>query len=240
MSRSIYDISKRYTVNAVYFDRIETEHQAYWLGLLWADGSINKTTPRSSGPNRMRLVQLWTRKYLIEQFLEDIEADVEIKRIDKAGHAPIASIDINSRPLCMNLERLGFGLKRNRIKVPPMDATLLHHFLRGYFDGDGCLSLYTQQMGNVTVYKQEWSLTGQNRFLENLRAAYEPVVGIVSNTKMKRYKRTSNAVSLRYGGKLDVLRVCSFMYKDATVYLKEKRMQYDRFLLRPNMRNCVL
>lgn len=30
------------------------------------------------------------------------------------------------------------------------------------------------------------------------------------------------------------------MYEDATVYLKEKRMQYDRFLLRPNMQNCVL
>lgn len=240
MSQSIYDINRKHAVNAAYFSQIETERQAYWLGLLWADGNIGKTAKRCAGPNRLRLVQLWTRKKLIQSFLDDINTDVAIKCIKKSGHAPIASVDINSRPLCVSLQTLGFGLKSERVNIPPMGSNLLRHFLRGYFDGDGCLSLYEQQVGDVTVYKQEWSLTGNQTFLENLRNTYEPIIGITSATKMKRYKRTSNAVTLRYGGKYDVLRVCRYMYDGATIYLEEKRMQYDRLLLRPNMHNCVL
>lgn len=240
MPTNPYAINRRYDVNNTYFDCIQTEHQAYWLGLLWADGNISRTAQRCAGPNRLRLVQLWSRRALLQTFLDDLESTIPIKRVDKAGHAPTAAIDINSRPLCMALQHLGFGLKSERTSIPIAESALLKHFLRGYFDGDGCLSLYEQHVRHATIYKQEWSLTGNETFLRNVRSTYEPLIGIESHTKLKRYRRTSQAVTLRYGKKSDVLRLCQYMYDDATLYLEEKYAQYRRLLLRPNMQTCTL
>lgn len=62
MPTSIYEINRKHTINNQYFDDIKTQEQAYWLGFLWADGSINKTTKRCSGKNRLTVSQKETEK----------------------------------------------------------------------------------------------------------------------------------------------------------------------------------
>lgn len=40
MRPEIYQVNRKYDVNKEYFTDIDTENKAYWLGFLWADGSI--------------------------------------------------------------------------------------------------------------------------------------------------------------------------------------------------------
>lgn len=57
MPTSIYEINRKYQLNDAYFQTIDTEEKAYWLGFIWADGSIEQTSSRCSGKNRFVLTQ---------------------------------------------------------------------------------------------------------------------------------------------------------------------------------------
>lgn len=232
MHSSIYQINRRHTVNASYFDQIDTPEKAYWLGFLWADGNISRTAPRCSGPNRLRLSQKVPEKGHIQLFLDTIEADYEIDTLTNGEGRTTCQVDINSRPLCMALEALGYGLKADRTTIPPMPAELLHHFVRGYFDGDGCLSIYQQRYKHYVIERQEWSITGPPDLIQAIRSLLEEETSVSKKVRTKTYKRTTKAVSLRYGRRSDVEALHEYLYKDATVFLHSKHDKFVEHFLR--------
>ena len=142
------------------------------------------------------------------------------------------TVNINSRPLCVSLGRLGFARKDQRVHIPPIPSSLLHHFVRGYFDGDGCLSVYQQTIGNIVINRQEWSLTGHPEFIANIRQLIEQNVDVSQRVKIKTYKRTDKAVTLRYGKKSDIVALHDYLYQDATVYLDSKYQRFVEFFTR--------
>lgn len=230
---SSHDINRRHSLNTHFFDTIHDEDQAYWLGFLWADGSWSKTATRCSGPNRLNLSQKLSEVNHLRLFLKTIEADYSIRQINSGyGSGSAMTVNINSRPLCVSLERLGFARKDQRIHIPPIPSSLLHHFVRGYFDGDGCLSVYQQTIGNTIINRQEWSLTGHPEFIANIRQLIEQNVDVSQRVKIKTYKRTDKAVTLRYGKKSDIFALHDYMYRDATVYLDSKYQQFVEFFNR--------
>ena len=228
-----YDINRRHSLNTHFFDTIHSEEQAYWLGFLWADGSWSKTAPRCSGPNRLNLSQKLSEVNHLQLFLDTLEADYPIQQLNNGyGSGSAMTVNINSRPLCISLERLGFARKDQRIRIPPIPSSLLHHFVRGYFDGDGCLSVYQQTIGNAVINRQEWSLTGHPEFIANIRRLIEQNVDVSHRVKIKTYKRTDKAVTLRYGRKSDIVALHDYLYQDATVYLDSKYQQFVEFFNR--------
>lgn len=230
---SSHNINRRHSLNTHFFDTIHNENQAYWLGFLWADGSWSKTAPRCSGPNRLTLSQKLSEVSHLQQFLDTIDADYPIRSLTSGyGNTNAVVTHINSRPLCASLEQLGFARKDQRIHIPPMPSSLLHHFIRGYFDGDGCLSVYQQTIGNVVINRQEWSLTGHPEFIANIRQLIEQNVDVSHRVKIKTYKRTDKAVSLRYGKKSDIVALHDYLYQDATVYLDSKYQRFVEFFTR--------
>lgn len=221
-------INRQYTLNENYFDIINSEEKAYWLGFLWADGGINKTTQRASGANRLRITQKWSELKHIEKFKKTINTNYPIRCITHQNGAKVAQMDINSRHLCKTLEQLGYGTKDKRIKVPNISENMLPHFVRGYFDGDGCLSLYTQTIKKWTINKQEWSITGQRKLLLQIKDILTNNAGVTPSVKLKEYNKTKNdIVSLRYGKKSDIEKLYAYMYSNCSVYLNSK---YQKFV----------
>lgn len=230
MSTSIFDINRKYSVNAEYFSDINTQEKAYWLGFIWADGSINKTAPRCSGPNRFTLAQVETEANHLQAFIEAIECNYTPVLTDR-NRTPgkrVLVLHINSRPFCMALENLGYGTKEHRTDIPPMSYELLHHFIRGYFDGDGCLSIYKQG----SARRQEWSLTGNEKLLVQIQNILNQETSVSKNVALKRYKRTTKAVGLRYGRRSDIPALYDYMYDGATVYMKSKHQKFEKFFQR--------
>lgn len=229
-------INRQYGVDDKYFDEIDTQEKAYWLGFIWADGSISKTAKRASGPNRLRVVQKWSEHEHIEKFQHALKSDHAPARIHRTHcytqNAQIAQLDINCRPLCEALEKLGYGTKDIRTHVPDIDQGLLRHFVRGYFDGDGCLSIYTQQVRQYTIQKQEWSLTGHAVLMAELKDVLSKYAGTTPTVRLKPYKRSPRTVSLRYGKKSDIFALHEYLYKDATVYLESKYEKFVEFFSR--------
>ena len=150
MQSTTNTINRTHNLDEDYFSKIDNEEKAYWLGFLWADGSINKTAKRAAAANRLTLAQKHAEKSHLQKFLDALHADYSIKTRKSTN---ICAVDINSRQLCDDLMQLGYGTKENRTKIPKIPALLMPHFIRGYFDGDGCLSIYEQHVKQWTIHK---------------------------------------------------------------------------------------
>lgn len=238
MSTTIYEINRKHTLNQTFFDTIDTEAKAYLLGLLWADGSLSKTAKRYSGNNRLS----------ISQKIDDIDQLHKIQMALNSNYSlymsttnnaysknhKIATLSINSVYLVNQLECLGMCNKESRTSIPKMPNNLTHHFIRGYFDGDGCLSVYQQKIKKWNINKQEFSLTGNEQLLLAIKQILEDSANVSNKIKLKRYKRTNKAVSLRYGKKQDIISLHQYLYKNATIYNENKHQKFVDFQNRLN------
>lgn len=120
--------------NDNYFDTIDTEHKAYWLGFIFADGCVNR--------NQLSIEIHEKDKELLEQFKKDLNINSKIS-IRHRKNTTVCCIRVNSKHLCETLAE--YGIVPNKTKItkhlPKVDNQLLPHFLRGLIDGDGWISI---------------------------------------------------------------------------------------------------
>lgn len=103
----------------------------------------------------------------------------------------------------------------------------LRHFIRGYFDGDGCITFKIVAELKCPVIQIE----GTKEFLESLRK-YLGVNDISVNSKLnKRHKdRPTNAYNLRIGEAKGVKSIYHLFYDDATFWMKRKKDRFDSWI----------
>ena len=129
-----------------FFTNINSEEQAYLLGFYVADGNVNekrKTFRVKINKEDSEIIDLY-KKYICPTAHTFIYNSYDIKgRNDKKykGRDQI-SVDINSSVLVNSLVNLGYGYKKTylNMSLPKIDDDLIIHFIRGYFDGDGCIT----------------------------------------------------------------------------------------------------
>lgn len=133
--RPIRDEIAKYDINVKYFSNIDTEPKAYWLGFLFADGSLVHDCARTHG---MRVLQI----SLAQKDLEHLET---LRAAFGSGH-PISKykkfvrLHICCQEMARDLVRHGWDEFKSRGAWPKLDSELERHFVRGFFDGDGWVS----------------------------------------------------------------------------------------------------
>lgn len=197
--------------NTRYFQNIDNEHKAYWLGFLFADGSITKTDKSCSQLNRVSLSISQHDSIIIKQFADDISMPREqIKHlVQTRGFKPGAEfifIQCNSVDMVNDLMSHGFTQrKRDRESIPELSHDLMNHFIRGYFDGDGSIST-------------EFNITSERNVLPLI---YEILVKECSIPRTK-ISYTKNSYRIRWGGTNSIEKIATYLYENATVYLQRK------------------
>jgi len=97
---------------------------------------------------------------------------------------------------------------------------IIHHFVRGYFDGDGCIT-YSDTKGGKRNYCV--SIAGSKNFLKELKKIIIDKVG-VSNTKDFKF---FGCDVIRWSGREQVNLIARWMYGDAEVYLERKKEVFN-------------
>ena len=192
------------------FKNIDTEEKAYWLGFLYADGYVND-----------KGVELTLKA-------EDLEHIKKFKAFMKSEHKISYKKNTNAYRICITSQEIAQDLinlgctqcKSLILKFPTekqVPKYLIHHFMRGYFDGDGCISA-NKEKGYYNL-----SVLGTKEFLDE----YENIL-MKELKKEKRNKRTQNgqALGIQYGGRMQLLKIYNFLYKDATIYLERKIQKF--------------
>lgn len=139
------------------FDIINHE-SAYWLGIMFSDGCICKTT---GGRHILKLTSM--DKDTIEKFSIFLKTDnkkqITISKINKNIYY---SISISNEYIFNRLNELGCVIRKTKILMKPKIANkYIFSFLCGYFDGDGSISLNK----NINSWKVSMGFASENFYL---------------------------------------------------------------------------
>lgn len=228
-TRNPSDEARKYVVDEDFFEVIDTEHKAYWLGFLYADGYVSSTRPDIK-------IQLQRRdRYILEEFVADLNSTYPVKdyiqreRIISDGKmspsTDISRVCIRSKKLHHDLCKNGCIPNKSLVLEFPtvVPDELLRHFIRGYFDGDGCITYNnTQKNGDKTFCIK---FCGTKEFLNGVYDYFEKITS-VTRTLYKRRNDNKNTYSLEIGGNIKVSSILDELYRDATIYLDRK---FDRY-----------
>lgn len=207
---------RKYTLNEYYFDVIDTEHKAYWLGLLYADGCNFRK-------NNVITIELQEKdKEILEKFNYDIESNrpIMIKNKKTESSQNTLSIRFNSKHLSIRLFELGcINCKSLTLRFPTPEQVpehLLRHWLRGMWDGDGNYNLLKRTTSATA------SICGTIFVCEKIQKYIKDILDIHMSLYIE--ERLNNGITsiLKIGGNKQYCKFINFLYKDATIYLDRK------------------
>ena len=213
----------KYQWNINFFESVNNELQAYWLGFLYADGYVGKKS--------INLDLADKDLEHLKRFQTDLQAtDIPlITRETVHSH----SLHLRSVKFRKDLEKLGCVNKKTLVLIFPsvlqVPSNLINHFMRGYFDGDGCVQLYQRKnRKSPTLY---FEVIGTYEFLNGFENELKKHCPRCHKVKRQNVSNVShNIQALRYGGNMVVNEIYRFLYKDATVYLARKKSIFDSIL----------
>lgn len=196
------------------------ENSCYWAGFILADGYIRKT--RNSLHIKLKKED---REHLVK-FLKCLEIEKNsIEKLIKEGK-DYFSIDLHFDELKNDLE-LKFKIKNKKTfdaeifyKIP---QKYIHHFIRGYFDGDGSISRAVNKKG--IIYPQ-FSFIGTIKVLDTI-SNYFFKNGIKTRNEtgkpvfQLRYKK--NVGSIYYFGYKKLILFHKLLYKNSNELIELKR-----------------
>lgn len=206
------------------FDVIDTEEKAYWLGFIFADGCVSSPNKKGKAIYTFEIsLQLSDTNHLYKfnKFMEHQKNNVKTDSFR-------CRWSVTNKHLWETLNSYGCTPRKSlTLEFPKLeifkDKSLIRHFIRGYFDGDGCITHndQEQEIPSITVLgTNEMLSTIQNYILMDNNPFY------LNNPKNKTTlvisRSTSKAVMFMYA-----------LYYKSNIYLDRK---YQKFLQYKNCR----
>ena len=218
-SNGIELTNRRYVVNYSYFDNIDNEEKAYWLGFIYADGYIRE---RKSGNSLEIKLSVKDINHL-ELFRKNLESNHLIResfnKVKYKGGVSISHmchLAIYSLQIVESIKTKGVHSRKTfTIGKPNIDEDLIPHFIRGYFDGDGSFSFNPK---NYSIKTQIVSASDEFKqfIIDELNK---------NNIKINLY----SGIKLQIQNKIDNLKFYNYIYENANIYLKRKKEKYEEF-----------
>lgn len=227
--------NRRYTCNNNFFESIDNEIKAYWLGFIAADGCVQNYQGRKT-----LSISLSNKDIShLDRFNQDMESTYSLygspekSTLAKNGKThttkPNSKICISSEKIFDDLVKLGIVERKSLVlKFPTnLDPTLLRHYVRGYFDGDGCFyirqSKWVNKQGQTKNYiVAQCEIVGNLHFLESLNQYFHNACG-TNLVSVRPFKHSPETGKLCYGGSYSVKKIFDLFYQDATVFLSRKK-----------------
>lgn len=204
-----YDIDIRMCnkdiIDEKFFDK-ESAEKYYWLGYIFADGSISENSFEVTSKDHDIVTKLMKTLGLEKAADEKMIKGKVYYRYFTRNKALIESL-MN----CGIISRKSFV----KTKLPNVSKEYTSHFLRGLIDGDGCFGQYgTKSMISITV----------GHCNEKLAISIKDLILEETGIEFKIYKMRSS-YEVRLTKKQECKKFINYLYKDATLYLDRK---YDK------------
>ena len=201
------------------FDTIDTEEKAYWLGFMYADGYVSKNgktvelTLKGDDADHLKK---------FADFLHHKEGIKFNKSKCNGKEFSRCRLVLTNQHFNQALARLGCVPNKSLILQFPnssifANSELIRHFVRGYIDGDGTITLGSTGYSGIYII-------GTFEFLEGIKAWYPNAFSSASH-KDKRHPDSNTFYIFSVGKK--AAEFGSILYNNATIYLQRK---YDKFI----------
>lgn len=215
-----YTKSQLYSPDLVedYFNTINSQAKAYFLGLIITDGCVYSKNGKAP------IVTLSLHEndsYLIEMFLKEIHSNKKVTN-DGRGCSEIA---ISSSKMVSDLRKYGLLERKSLYAVFPSNLPINYYpsLLRGIIDGDGFISFYARR-GRKSHIKAVRLCSGNEKFLLDIVEFLHRVVDI---DPVNTYREKENLWSIAYRKTSSLVKLIEYLYSDAEIYMKRKKELCD-------------
>jgi len=220
--------SRKNNYNFDYFENIDTEKKAYWLGFFFADGFIREKDQKMLG------VALSTKDIdHLEKLKKDMNAEYDIKKYKTVSGYKIGigycRLLFFGEKIVFDVKKYGMIPNKSNILTRPKNIPKEFEipFIRGFFDGNGSIKKAAAtknfyQFGISIVSTEDMLLWIKNILEEN---------NICKINKFKKRRETDIVTSIDFSGMNQVRNFLSLIYDNSTIYLSRKMNIY---------KNCVL
>lgn len=204
------------------FKEIDTHEKAYWLGMLFADGSMTF----ENGIHTISLTLHRDDRYHIETFKDFLGSSVNIyDRKDKLA----SSLVVAGKSFCEHLINKGMIPRKSLILSAPIGVpdNLFNSFVLGVFDGDGSIS--ARKKSRYLTHQVAVRIVGAHDFMKFLSYKITEITGIPLRSIRKHHN--SNIYAISYEGRFITSKLLAWMYKDSKIFLERKKNLYIKFSL---------
>lgn len=188
-----------------FFDTIDSEVKAYFLGYIMADGNVSINNNQYSLKFHISIQD----REIVDKFLEIINSSnkATIREESQSYYVSLTSVH-----MCKRLMGLGVVPRKTGIEDISKDIprNLIHHYLRGVFDGDGITDISKKRSGFVG------SINMISGILEELKE------------KLTVFEAGKNKKVVYFlGGKKFSKKLYNYLYDEATIWLERKRTRLE-------------
>lgn len=226
-------ISKR-RIRHDFFKDIRTELQAYLLGFYAADGSSDEKR------KTVRVCLQEQDSEIVYLFKDIISPDARLytisprivtgrNRAKVQGHEAFG-VDITSSILVQDLVQLGYGYDKSHksLHLPNIPENLIRHFIRGYFDGDGCITGWLAiEKGKADRFRYKFDICGKTESL------LDEIINFLSTHDIKvnkNYLKRDDMYRISSSSKKELEKIFNFLYKDSNFYLTRKFSKFNYYV----------
>ena len=244
MKLGLTEKGNRYTFNSHYFDVIDTDEKAYWLGFLWSDGYVCKRNRNGNDAYELNVRLMESDSSHLEKLKKCLDSSHEIKFVK--GHSRFienytySKLYISNKHLCSTLYET-YGIIPNRYDI----SKILKHlpkeyeksFILGVLDADGSFSKYTShsENKNADYIKYRVSFGGSEMLLRFIEShLYER--RLIENKNHMLYKRhkddgkDGHFLSLDFTGRIQCNNILNYLYDNQNMYLDRKYEKYKNII----------
>lgn len=191
-----------------YFSNINSCDKAYFLGLIFADGSIRSFNNKKN----LSITLTETDSYILELFNKYANLNSKLFISHKEDLKPRKGLSIHSSQIYNDLITL--GVEENKSKklmiIPKIRTKLIPHFIRGYFDGDGI----AKSNGSI-------GFCGDYNMLSFIKEQLIEKCNVKDNKIT--FNKSNNIYYIQWSSKKDRKAIFNYLYKNKKdLYLKRK------------------
>lgn len=223
----------KYSYNKSFFHVIDTEQKAYWLGFFYADGYTQKRVRNNEASIMLSVVDADH----LRKFNKAIEGNVEVTTQIRGNgfndkKSEVATIRLYSSEIVDDLISHGcVPNKTKSIKFPKLETESLQWaFIRGFFDGDGCLCFNKKKQAPQCHFT-----SASLMFIEDLR-------DYLYERKIYSYiiEEGKECYRLALGGLENTHLFLNSIYKNASIYLDRKYERHCYYIKEYNIKERIL
>jgi hypothetical protein len=212
--------NRKYTVNYEYFKRW-SNNMAYILGFIYADGCVE------DNDSRLNIRLQYDDIELLEKIKKELCYTGKVTKYNsKIGDKKYKSckLQISSIDMISDLKKLGLTSNKSLVlQFPNVPKEYIIDFIRGYFDGDGCI--------DRPEYPRIRICSGSEMFLCQLQKS---LVKFGFTEKVIGKKKNHNVYDICYSYK-ETMKLYNLFYENVNcMFLKRKKDKFDLLLKNKN------
>ena len=217
----------KYKFNENYFEKIDSEDKAYFLGLFYADAC------NSNSGNIISIGLQKRDKGILSKLNKFMKSNVKFcinkLSLKNPNHQDSYKLTFCSDKMSSDLNRLGCVPNKSLIlEFPTEDQVpehLLRHFIRGYFDGDGWVGYRKRGLSEFIINIE---IISTRNFLDKLELHLNKNnISVYTRNIERLIKRGNNITArLRTTSSTQSILFLDWLYSNTKLYITRKYKKY--------------